>query len=213
MLGENIRKDWSPKEIQEDPFHLSPYSKANALAATILYLQCITDTFIFSTGYTAGKNMPSEAEAMQAYLRRIMQPMLDASIKNPHLEDFFLNRSPFNFFPNIILEQRSVNTSGNAKETARIIRGFSSDSSRGVGLLALGFHLRRADTHFKKHGVEAKLLATENILEKVLPGIKDKFMNPTMVAQEIKRENIIRKIENLPLGTTATSLVARLTRK
>ena len=70
-----------------------------------------------------------------------------------------------------------------------------------------------ADYHFRKHGVNAVTIVTEDVLEAVLPGIKDKFMNPDMVTQELKREDIIRKVESLPFGTTVTTLIARVTRK
>ena len=209
VLGENIKEGWGPKEIREDKFHLSPYSKANTLAATILYLKGASSTFIFSTGHTAGKIVPSEAEAMKNYFIRIIQPIRYAARINPTLGTR-LNCLGY-FQP--ITEERSLTTSQNAKEVKKFLKEYYRGDNTKLGLLVPSFHAQRADYHFKRQGLRLQILKTEDVLEQVMPCIKDKFMNPDMVAQEIKRENIIRKIENLPLGTTATSLVARLTRK
>lgn len=209
VLGENIKKGWGPKEIRQDPLQLSPYSKANALAAAILYLQGATDTFIFSTGRTAGKSVPSEAEAMQAYFGRITRQILETRRKNPHLKDLWSNRS---FSPIIILEERSLNTAGNAREVVKTIKE-ESISSNTFGLLAPSFHIKRAEMHFRRHGIEATVFTTDDILEAVMPGIKDNFMNPEMLAQELKREKIIATIEKLPLGTLVTGSLSRLTRR
>lgn len=214
VIGENIKKDWGPKEIRERKSHLGPYSEANVLAATILYLKGVADRIIFSTGYTAGKKVPSEAKAMEAYFERITNSILLARHENPHLENLWSNRS---YYPITILEEKSLNTSGNARQVVKLLEkvGFKKKDfgNNEFGLLAPSFHIKRVNDRFQEHGINAELFVTEDILEEVLPRITDKFMNSAMVAQELKRENVIRTIESLSLGTSIISLLARVTRK
>lgn len=205
VLGENIKKGWSPKEIRQDKFYLSPYSKANVLAASILYLKGTTDRLIFSTGCTSGNKVPSESEAMAIHFSRITNTVLRAQLNNPHLLRQLNSLEP----SNPILETKSLSTSENAKEIKKIVTNLGLTN---LGLLTVDFHLPRANYHFQRHGINATTIATEDILETVLPGIKDKFMNPDMVAQELKKERMITAIEKLPLGTLLTSSLARITR-
>lgn len=206
VLGENIKKHWGPNEIryheERDGRHLylSPYSKANVLATSILYLMGVTNTFIFSTAHTAGKSVLSEAEAMANHFRKLLQPLPNYDVwaqKGLH-------------WPLIILEEKSLSTSSNAREVAKIIK---SNKITNLGLLTVDFHMPRAELHFKRHGINARTISTQDVLQTVLPGIKDKFMTPQMLDQELRRERIITAVEKLPLGTTATGFLARLTRK
>lgn len=208
VLGENIKRGWSPKEIREDKYHLSPYSKANVLAATILYLKGITNSLIFSTGHTAGKNVPSEAQAMENYFKTILEQRRRAEKENPFLNSQ-LYMPPFS----IIKEERSLTTSANAREVKRFLKEYHPGVDERVALLVPGFHAQRADYHFKRQGLNLKILKTEDILQQVLPGIKDKFMTPDMVALELNREKVIATIEKLPLGTFITGSLSRLTRR
>lgn len=206
VLGENIKKGWGSKEIRKDRYHLSPYSKANALAAAILFLKSATDTFIFPTGYTSGTNVSSEAEAMYAYFESNLHPILRAQTENPLLQKH-LNLLKL---PTYMLETKSLTTSGNAREVKKITK---ANNLTNLGLLTSDFHLQRADHHFRKYGINTKLIAAQQILEQVLPGIKDKFINPVMLDQELNRERLITIIETLPLGTLLTGTLARVTRK
>jgi uncharacterized SAM-binding protein YcdF (DUF218 family) len=97
----------------------------------------VRKAIIFSGGFTAGKDMPSEGQAMF---------------------DYYYPRAPENG-PLVILEEKSVDTSTNAKEVSKklesMIRrgdlGLSQNSS--IGQVTTGFHLERALNYFDSYGV------------------------------------------------------------
>ena len=161
VLGENIKKHWGPNEIrcheERDGRHLylSPYSKANVLAISILYLMGVTNTFIFSTAHTSGKSVPSEAEAMANHFRKLLQPLPNIAIRNRYLYHVWAQKGLH--WPLIILEEKSLSTSSNAREVAKIVK---SNKLTNLGLLTVDFHMPRSELHFKRHGINARTIST-----------------------------------------------------
>lgn len=131
VLGINIIPGgFTREEIREQPDFLSPLSRLNALAAGELYKMGIAQRIIFSSGHTAGKDIPSEAQAMKDFLKKRFPEIPDEAI---------------------ILEEKSIDTSSNAQEVGKIIkeRGFTN-----VGLLTIGPHAKNAWLLFQRHGVK-----------------------------------------------------------
>src|ERR1035437_196996 len=119
VLGKGI-------EVQKDG-NVKPRIETaiNVLAAYVLYKNNDGAKIIFSGGFTKGKNKDSEAKAMFNCLKNY-----DPKFKN---ED-------------IILEEISIDTAGNAYEVGKII-----DKDSEVVLLTTSYHLVRSKKIFKNY--------------------------------------------------------------
>jgi uncharacterized SAM-binding protein YcdF (DUF218 family) len=107
VLGKNIGVDSSPEDIRRDNYHLSRESRLNALAAGNLYRPGMK--ILFSTG---GEGVPAESSAMRDYL---------------------LSRFPDIPEEAIDLEDRSIDTAGNAEEVSKILRN-EGELPESIGL-------------------------------------------------------------------------------
>lgn len=139
-LGKNWRKNKPSKRKflnSQNPFPLSPESKLTALAAGELYESGKTDKILFSSGPTLQGYKPSEAEAMKNYMLKRYKVSED----------------------DILLEQRSWDTSTNAEYTERILH-----VQQNAGLLSVGFHLKRAERLFGRFGLHTLTIASEEIV-------------------------------------------------
>lgn len=138
------------KDEDKTPFklRLSMDSKITAIAAGMIWAsyserQEKPPVLIFSTGKTAGKDWPSEAEAMVEYMKSIFPYIPDNSIK---------------------LEDISYDTPGNIIESKKIIE---REGYKNVGFLTIGYHGPRVATLMDYYDVPITAIhPTEQILAK-----------------------------------------------
>ena len=144
VLGKNIGVGSTQEDIQADNFNLSRESRMNALAAGMLWRPGMD--IIFSTGQTAPGTL-SEAEAMRRYM-----------------QIHFKDKDGKSVIPekNIILEETSIDTAGNAEEVALLLK---DKSYQHVGLVSVGYHVKNAANLFRRYGVAIEQdFAAENIV-------------------------------------------------
>ena len=117
------------KDIDQKPFNLrlSIDSKIAAIAAGMIWeayaqKQEKPPMLIFSTGKTAGKEWPSEAEAMLEYMKARFPKIPEEHIR---------------------LEELSYDTPGNILQSKKIIE---ESGYKNVGYLTIGYHLPRVAT-------------------------------------------------------------------
>ncbi len=150
-------------------------SKISALAAGKMFTQGSTDTIIFSTGKTAGKDWPSEAEAMREY-------MLEYYPNTP------LERT--------LLEEESIDTIGNAEEVAKMLREWEECSR--IGLVTIGYHMERSLKIFRKRGIRATPITSEEVVRWVasydITCMVTEFENSNARRIEYVKEFILRMI-------------------
>ena len=193
-LEPDLRTRRPRPEVALGPISLE--SALNVIAAGKLYNRGLTERIIFSTGHTAGDDLPSEAEAMRYLLKEIYPEIPDSAI---------------------ILEERSKDTSGNAEEVNKIIR---LNNFKPVGLVDVGFHLKNAVTLFRRYGVEIadvhcfaseKMVATRAKDPNLFP---DKYNNHPIVKKEKLKETIrIILLNTIDRNGKLLRKVAKLTRK
>src|SRR5258708_6285935 len=105
VLGKNLGVGETHETIKSDNFHLSTDSRMNAIAAGMEWQPGLK--IIFSTGVTTkgvdskGREIYSEAREMADYMKK----------KFPHIPN-----------EDIILEENSIDTAGNAEEVAKIVK-------------------------------------------------------------------------------------------
>ena len=133
-----LGKNWGPnKRPNSKPKRLSLESRMTALAAGKLLKDKVVGKIIFSGGYTAGNEMPSEAKAMQNYM--------DRSYRNKAEE--------------VYLEDKSLDTSRNAENIKDLIK-----EKDNVLLLSVGYHFPRAKRIFNNYGIKADIISSEEVL-------------------------------------------------
>lgn len=142
-LGENYRLGWNKDHLRKDPRHLSTDSKMVATAAAMYLMSRNTREVIFSTGHTAGDDIPSEAVAMKSYAQRKFKDKLPTSSV-------------------MRVDEESKDTSTNAEELAKKLANRGYDR---VALLAPSYHRKRAMGLFEAWGVHiVKFLPAEEKL-------------------------------------------------
>lgn len=127
-----LGKNWGP-----DQKRLSLESRMTAVAAGKLLKDGVAKKVIFSGGYTAGNEMPSEAGAMLKHMARNYGDQVEK----------------------VYLEDESLDTSRNAEN----VRGLIDEGDR-VMLLSVGYHFPRAKRIFGSYGVEADVMSSEKVL-------------------------------------------------
>ena len=160
--------------------HLRP------LAASLLYAQQVTDTFIFTTGITAktaaalGANVPSEAAVYS-------QEFLSLIAGSDHPA------------PTIILEDRSTNTIGNVQEFFAII---DANGWKRVAVLSSEYHLARIKGLCALVGQNARVhftfLSAEKTLKRARPGKYDAEIDAAYASKEGKK-----RLQNEAIGVAA----------
>lgn len=128
-----LGKNWAPGQKR-----LSLESRMTALAAGKLLKEGVAKKAIFSGGYTAGSEMPSEAGAMLTHM--------GLSYKDQVYK--------------VELEDESLDTSRNAENVKN-----SLGKKDKVLLLSIGYHFPRAKRIFDSYGVKADTISSEEVLE------------------------------------------------
>lgn len=160
--------------LDRNNFKLSPESKITTLASGVLYKEKQNQKIILSGGHTKGKDSPSEATKMHEFLET----------QFPEIPEY-----------NIILEENSLDTAGNAVEVKKLI----PDNSR-ISLISFGFHLPRAKRIFENFGiVPENIYASDKILKKLSPAYDD-FLKKFTIKRKIQK--IIRELICAPLAYT-----------
>lgn len=189
VLGKNIGEDWTGEDIRNQRFHLSPHSRRNVIAAGIRYKDGLTSSILFSTGQTAGPDVPSEAEAMRVQLKRIFKSIPDAAIQT---------------------EEQSWDTNTNAKFVKPKIE---NGGYRRVGLETNIFHLRRARFLFRRRRVQiTQTIASEDIIARRWPRYIQNVLASDLVRRETKKEGRLYLIQRIPFAADVMSWITKRTR-
>jgi uncharacterized SAM-binding protein YcdF (DUF218 family) len=147
--------------LKDKVLDLTPESKITALSAGILYKEGKAKKIIFSGGYTKGRNKESEAKKMS---------------------DLMKNKFPEILEVDIILEENSLDTAGNAFEVKRIL----PINSRII-LLSLAYHLKRAKINFRNYNLDLEqTFASDDVLNKMFP-MYDEFLKKYTLKRRILR--------------------------
>lgn len=146
--------------LKDNVLDLSPESKITILAAGILYKDKLGQKIVFSGGHTRGKSKESEAKKMFEF------------IKNK----FSIPES------DIILEENSIDTAGNAFEVKKLL----PENSKVI-LLSFAYHLPRAKRIFKNYGIYVKKdYASDKVLEENSP-LYDEFLKKFTLKRKIEK--------------------------
>ena len=152
MLGHNLGAGWKGERIRQNPDHLSGHSKLNTLAAGIMYEAGLTNKIIFSSGHTAGIQIPSEAKAMKDFLKKRFPEIPESAV---------------------ILEDKSIDTAGNAEESKQIAYRHRYWFTN-IGLMSTRDHVNNAFVLFRRYGMEIQkenIFASEEIIAKYIEKI------------------------------------------
>lgn len=191
VLGKNIGVGWTSSRIRKTKYKLSPHSIITVLAAGHLYELGIAKKLIFSGGYTAGYDMPSEAQSMASYL-----------FKNYP----YIRRS------DVIMENKSVDTVTNARQVSKIIK---EQGYNNVAVITVGAHAIRAERIFKGIGIDAIVLSSESILRERSKRDEKTVRNYTSsfsVRVENLKENIMRAWSFIDRKYTIPHTITSITR-
>jgi uncharacterized SAM-binding protein YcdF (DUF218 family) len=132
VLGKNIGVGSTVEDIRRVHDHLSPESRISAEAAGMLYEAGDGNLdLLFSTGHTAGPDVPSEAAAMKAYMKALYPDIPDDRVHT---------------------EEASFDTRTNAIEVAKWL-GAGERYGR-IGLMSVGYHIGNAAKLFSRLGVD-----------------------------------------------------------
>jgi len=158
--------------LKHNVLDLCPESKITALAAGVLYKGGKAKKIIFSGGRTKGKDKESEAKKMFEFMQNMFPEIPDA---------------------NILLEENSLDTAGNAFEVKRLL----PINSRII-LLSPAYHLPRVKRIFHNFNLDfEQIVASDTVLEKMSP-VYDEFL---------KRYTLRRRILKLSMEIFCLSLV------
>jgi len=146
--------------LKDNVLDLSPESRITALAAGVLYKERHGQKIIFSGGHTKGRNKASEAKKMFEFMKN----------------KFSIPES------DIILEENSIDTAGNAFEVKKLL----PDNSNVI-LLSFVYHLPRAKKIFKNFGIYIdKEYASDKVLEQNSP-LYDEFLSKFTLKRRIEK--------------------------
>lgn len=180
VLGKNIGVGSNQKDIQTDNFNLSRESRMNALAAGILWRPGMD--IILSTGQTS-PGTPSEAEAMKRY----MQAHFKDEYGNPVIPE-----------ENILLEEVSIDTAGNAEEVSRLLK---NRNYQNVGLVSVGYHVGNAATLFERYGVAVDQKFAAEDLVRTRSNLHRVLINEWGKSDRVKMETKKERVRTLLLKT------------
>ena len=148
-------------------------SKMTALAAYLCSKEKLGDKIIFAGGYTKGKKA-SEAQKMLEFVKENFANVLEE---------------------NILLEEKSIDTAGNAYEVGRLL---SNDQK--IILVSFGYHLLRAKQLFCNFGINVdSAIASESILAKSSPKYENLLRNYSLRRKIVK---FLREVAFLSLVYT-----------
>jgi uncharacterized SAM-binding protein YcdF (DUF218 family) len=145
--------------LKDNVLDLTPESKITALSAGILYKEGKAKKIIFSGGHTKGRNKESEAKKMFELMKNRFPEIPDADI---------------------ILEENSLDTAGNAFEVKKLLPINSK-----IILLSFAYHLKRAKRIFYNFNLKfEQTVASDSVLEKMSP-IYDEFLKKYTLKRRI----------------------------
>ena len=202
VLGKNIGVDSTPNLIREryrtygTLGALSPESCMNVMAAGLLWTP---DTdILFSSGQTAGPDVPAEAAAQKALFVELFPGVPEGHLRT---------------------EEVSLDTGGNARETAKRLDA-QARRYRHIGLVSIGRtgHARNATWLFRNRGVPvAATHAAEAVLAQHSPEHADyvrEWARTKRVAQERRKERVRSVlIHTIDPNGELLSLVTQRTRR
>ena len=145
VLGKNIGVGSTPEDIRRDPEHLSTESRLGVMAAGVLYDQHYWDMdILFSSGRTAGPDVPSEAGAMR---------------------DALLLRHPEIPADQVLVEDKSRDTATNAIEVAKMLKTRPYEL---ISLMSVSYHVANAAKLFRRRGIHInRTFSSDVVLAKV----------------------------------------------
>ena len=176
VLGKNLGIGWNAEKIIAQREHLAPHGRVNADAGALLYNEGRTKKIIFSSGITV-PGLPSEAQLMKDHVQRIWPSIPD--------ED-------------IILEEVSKQTKGNAVEVAKVIQREEINPEK-VGLVTMGFHMKRAQSRFREEGLDLDPLPSQKIVGEKFPNFIANYMRKGIYLGETIAEFGFRIIQSTPI--------------
>ena len=182
VLGRNFVVGYDMKTLPQERTKLSPTSRINVLAAGIMYKQRLCDKIIFSTGYTAGSNMPSESEAMRQHLLKIFKDIPEKDV---------------------LIEDVSTDTDTNAQEIRKIID--QHPEFHNLGLLTDTTHLRRAEKVFKKNGMLVKPFDSLNVLGEKRASVVERYVQSELYSKQARRDKLGNIIQTIPIAKQIAS--------
>lgn len=170
---------------------LSLESKLSALAAGHLFLSGRTDTILIASGKTAGRDWPSEADAMRRYLARRFPGIPEAAVR---------------------LEDASLDTADNARLVAALLRA-SASAPRSITLLTVGFHLPRSRRLFSTHGLAVEQgVAAEDVVAQRSARHRA-FIARYLASRRVRTERVKEALLRLLLVIDPTASIPRLLTK
>jgi uncharacterized SAM-binding protein YcdF (DUF218 family) len=179
VLGKNIGVGSSPEDIRNDPDYLSDDSRISALAAGMVYKSLPSGIdVLFSTGHTAGTDIPAEAAAMRAFTLRHYPDIPDARL---------------------LTEEVSTDTRTNAIEVAKILK--AEPNYDRIDLMSVGFHVMNARKLFDRFGVPInRTIASDEVVSE--RSEEDRiFVQKWFGSERIKKEVQKEKIRSVLLAT------------
>lgn len=185
VLGKNIGVGWTRNRIRKTKHFLSDRAELSVMAGGTLFQTGNFDKIIFSAGKTAGKNYPSEAEAMSKFLLL-------------HFPDIPKDK--------IILEDISRDTLENASEVKKIADKLEIKS---MLILTTPEHVMRSKMLFKKEGMDVEVKASSEILKDLSPQAYEEFKYKTNPF-EILFEKTAYLVQLIPgVNSAAHTLVSK----
>lgn len=174
VLGKNLGYLGNPDEIKNSSNFLSKKSEITTHAAGILFNQRKFNKLILSGGFTSGKNLPSEAEAMKRFLLKNYPQIPESAI---------------------ILEEVSVDTKQNALEVKKIL---DKNNLKADALLTISPHSRRANSIFKKNKMDLKPINSDIVLKSNSPELYKNYKNEIKSGEKLA-ELWLLFIQSIPL--------------
>ncbi len=185
VLGKNVGYFGSKNKIRRSKNFLSRKSEVNVIAAGLIMKNNISDNLIFSGGRTAGKDYPSEAEAMKRFL---------------------LEKFPEISKDSLLLEEESMDTKQNAQFSKKIIEtnGFSN-----IAFLTTSSHIPRSKKLFGKIGLNIDSISSQEIVKEFDPVLYEEYKNE-FGKSEIILEKIADFLQSLPIyGTLGDKFIEK----
>ena len=174
VLCKNVGYLGSKNKIRNSINYLSPKSELNVIAGALFFKKNQTKILIFSGGKTAGKNYPSEAEAMR---------------------NFLISKYPDIPESSIILEDKSFDTKQNAKNSKLLIE---NNNFKRISFITTKAHIPRSKKLFKDVGLDIEGHSAEEIVERNAPEIFEEYKKEFGIS-EVYLEKLALILQSIPL--------------
>lgn len=187
VLGKNIGVGWTRNKIRKTTHFLSDRAEFSVMAGGVLFQTGNFGKIIFSAGKTAGRDYPSEAEAMSNFLL----------LKFPDIPE-----------DKVILEDVSRDTLENAKEVKKVLEKYSL---KKIMVLTTPEHVKRSRMLFRKAGIDAEVTGSDGVLKTLAPEIYREYKYKTNPL-EILFEKTAYVIQSVPLMSFLAHMIVKKTR-